>query len=125
MMCVRFIHMHGGLIHLHTCIERLERLVEPGVRVSWGVMLLQSWIYEYFLSLRCRASPLPRAESEPLAGRWDGARIAQCTALEGQNRLEMFREQLDRLTHTHVEWLPYRQKHVELAKNMLKHAEYG
>ncbi|CAN0887839.1 hypothetical protein LINGRAHAP2_LOCUS15682 [Linum grandiflorum] len=26
-----------GLLHLHTCIERLERLVEPGVRVSWGV----------------------------------------------------------------------------------------
>ncbi|CAN0846612.1 Protein MAIN-LIKE 2 [Linum grandiflorum] len=25
--------------------------------------LLQSWIYEYFPSLRCRASPLPRAES--------------------------------------------------------------
>ncbi|CAN0846614.1 hypothetical protein LINGRAHAP2_LOCUS4528 [Linum grandiflorum] len=37
MMCVRLIHMHGGLLHLHTCIERLERLVEPGVRVSWGV----------------------------------------------------------------------------------------
>ncbi|CAN0917525.1 hypothetical protein LINGRAHAP2_LOCUS30346 [Linum grandiflorum] len=29
--------MHGGLLHLHTCIERLERLVEPGVRLSWGV----------------------------------------------------------------------------------------
>ncbi|CAN0887831.1 Protein MAIN-LIKE 2 [Linum grandiflorum] len=69
--------------------------------------LLQSWIYEYFPSLRCRASPLPRAESEPLAGRWDGGRIAPRRALEGQNRLEMFREQLDRLTHTHVEWLPY------------------
>ncbi|CAN0846224.1 Protein MAIN-LIKE 2 [Linum grandiflorum] len=69
--------------------------------------LLQSWIYEYFPSLRCRVSPLPRAESEPLAGRWDGARIAPRTALEGQNRLEMFCEQLDRLTHTHVEWLPY------------------
>ncbi|CAN0857958.1 Protein MAIN-LIKE 2 [Linum grandiflorum] len=69
--------------------------------------LLLSWIYEYFPSLRCRASPLPRAESEPLAGRWDGGRIAPRRALEGQNRLEMFREQLDRLTHTHVEWLPY------------------
>ncbi|CAN0837108.1 hypothetical protein LINGRAHAP2_LOCUS1700 [Linum grandiflorum] len=29
--------MHGGLLHLHTYIERLERLVEPGVRLSWGV----------------------------------------------------------------------------------------
>ncbi|CAN0857993.1 Protein MAIN-LIKE 2 [Linum grandiflorum] len=69
--------------------------------------LLQSWIYEYFPRLRCRASPLPRAESEPLAGRWDGGRIPPRKALEGHNRLEMFREQLDRLTHTHVEWLPY------------------
>ncbi|CAN0925955.1 Protein MAIN-LIKE 2 [Linum grandiflorum] len=31
--------------------------------------LLQSWIYEYFLSLRCRASMLPRADSDPLAKR--------------------------------------------------------
>ncbi|CAN0892047.1 hypothetical protein LINGRAPRIM_LOCUS126 [Linum grandiflorum] len=29
--------MHGGLLHLHICIERMERLVEPGVRRSWGV----------------------------------------------------------------------------------------
>ncbi|CAN0858518.1 hypothetical protein LINGRAHAP2_LOCUS7294 [Linum grandiflorum] len=29
--------MHGGLLHLHTCIERSDRLVEPCVRVSWGV----------------------------------------------------------------------------------------
>ncbi|CAN0846607.1 hypothetical protein LINGRAHAP2_LOCUS4523 [Linum grandiflorum] len=37
MMCARLVHMHGGLLHLHTCIERLERLVEPGVRLLWGV----------------------------------------------------------------------------------------
>ncbi|CAN0843870.1 Protein MAIN-LIKE 2 [Linum grandiflorum] len=69
--------------------------------------LLQSWIYEYFPTLRCRASPMPRAANDPLAGRWDGARIAPRKVSEGQNRLQMFREQLDRLTHMHVEWLPY------------------
>ncbi|CAN0846603.1 Protein MAIN-LIKE 2 [Linum grandiflorum] len=65
--------------------------------------LLQSWIYEYFPTLRCRTSPMPRAANDPLAGRWDGARIAPRKVLEGQNRLQMFREQLDRLTHMHVE----------------------
>ncbi|CAN0847456.1 Protein MAIN-LIKE 2 [Linum grandiflorum] len=31
--------------------------------------LLQAWIYEYFPTLRCRASPMPRAANDPLAGR--------------------------------------------------------
>ncbi|CAN0884343.1 hypothetical protein LINGRAHAP2_LOCUS14807 [Linum grandiflorum] len=40
-------------------------------------------------------------------GRWDGVRLGGHSGEEGQQRLYMLRAQLDSLTHTHVQWLPY------------------
>ncbi|CAN0839607.1 Protein MAIN-LIKE 1 [Linum grandiflorum] len=68
-------------------------------KFSGCMTLLQSWIYEYFSSLRGSDSPASRDVGAPLAGRWSGE--------AGQQRLYMLRDRLDRLTHAHVEWLPY------------------
>ncbi|CAN0906719.1 Protein MAIN-LIKE 1 [Linum grandiflorum] len=69
--------------------------------------LLQSWIYEYFSNLRRADSPASRDVGALLAGRWDGVWLGGQSGEEGQQRLYMLRAQLDRLTYTHVQWLPY------------------
>ncbi|CAN0843328.1 hypothetical protein LINGRAPRIM_LOCUS176 [Linum grandiflorum] len=69
--------------------------------------LLQSWIYEYFPSLRGADSPASQDVGAPLAGRWDGVRLGGQSGEAGQQRLYMLCDRLDRLTHAHVEWLPY------------------
>ncbi|CAN0884755.1 hypothetical protein LINGRAHAP2_LOCUS14928 [Linum grandiflorum] len=69
--------------------------------------LLQSWIYEYFPSLRGADSPASWDVGAPLAGRWDGVRLGGQSGQYGQQMLYMLRAQLDRLKHTHVQWLPY------------------
>ncbi|CAN0915333.1 hypothetical protein LINGRAHAP2_LOCUS29073 [Linum grandiflorum] len=40
-------------------------------KFSGCMTLLQSWIYEYFPSLRGADSPASRDVGAPLAGRWD------------------------------------------------------
>ncbi|CAN0915844.1 Protein MAIN-LIKE 1 [Linum grandiflorum] len=69
--------------------------------------LLQSWIYEYFPSLRRVDSPASRDVGAPLVGRWDDVRLGPHSGLDGQQMLYMLRDQLDRLTYTDVQWLPY------------------
>ncbi|CAN0875144.1 Protein MAIN-LIKE 1 [Linum grandiflorum] len=87
----------AALAHMYRELGKASRANSK--KFSGCMTLLQSWIYEYFPSLRGVDSPTSRDVGAPLAGRWSGE--------AGQQRLYMLRDRLDRLTHAHVEWLPY------------------
>ncbi|CAN0837230.1 Protein MAIN-LIKE 1, partial [Linum grandiflorum] len=96
----------GGGAALAHMYQELGKASRTNIKKFSGCMiLLQSWIYEYFPSLR--GAPASRDVGAPLAGRWDGVWLGGQSGEAGQQRLYMLRDRLDRWTHAHVEWLPY------------------
>ncbi|CAN0875145.1 Protein MAIN-LIKE 1 [Linum grandiflorum] len=64
----------AALAHMYRELGKASRANSK--KFSGCMTLLQSWIYEYFPSLRGVDSPTSRDVGAPLAGRWDGVRLA-------------------------------------------------
>ena len=76
--------------------------------MSGCVTLLQSWIYEYFPSVRPpRTLRQERRAGEALAGRWDSAETPSRGAGFLRERLDYYRRLLDNMDSRDVCWLPF------------------